>query len=157
MRYVAIKTVEQQDIQAVHRVRASVVGQRTAQANQIRGLVSEYGLVAPKQLSSLRKAVPDWLEDAENELTPRFRALLHSLWVELKRLDQRIGELDREIEQLSEEHPDAKRLKQLQGVGPLIATALVARLGDASQYLSYRLDRNRVAEIQEQLAARRAI
>jgi transposase len=134
MRYVAIKTVEQQDIQSIHRVRASVVGQRTAQANQIRGLVSEYGLVAPRQLGSLRKAIPDWLEDAENELTPRFRALLRGLWCELQHLDQRIAELDKQIEQLSEEHPDAKRLKQLQGVGPLVATALVARLGDASHY-----------------------
>ncbi len=96
MRYVAVKMLEQQDIQAVHRVRSSVVGQRTAQANQLRGLVAEYGLVAPKQLGALRKAVPGWLEDAENGLTDRFRMLLHSLWTELLRLDERVDELDRE-------------------------------------------------------------
>jgi transposase len=134
MRYVAAKSVEQQDIQSIHRVRTSVVGQRTAQANQIRGLVAEYGLVAPKQLGALRKAIPDWLEDAENELTDRFRALLHSLWTELQRLDERVDEFDREIEVISETHPDARRLKQLRGVGPLIATALVARLGDGSHF-----------------------
>ncbi len=87
MRFVTPKTVEQQDIQSIHRVRSSVIGQRTAQANQIRGLVAEYGLVAPQHLSSLRKAIPEWLEDAENGLTDRFRALLHGLWTELLRFD----------------------------------------------------------------------
>ena len=67
MRFVSTKTIEQQDIQAIHRVRSSAVGRRTAQGNQIRGLVAEYGLVAPQQLGALRKAIPDWLEDAENE------------------------------------------------------------------------------------------
>lgn len=134
MRYVATKTVEQQDVQAPHRVRSSVVGQRTAQANQIRGLVAEYGLVAQQHLNSLRKAIPDWLEDAENGLTDRFRALLHGLWPKLLRLDERLQAFDDEIARIAEAHPDAKRLKQLQGVGPLIATALVARFGDASHF-----------------------
>jgi transposase len=134
MRYVAVKTVEQQDIQAIHRVRSSVVGQRTAQANQMRGLVAEYGLVAPKQLGALRKAIPDWLEDAENGLTDRFRVLLHDLWTELLSLDERVDTLDREIAAIAEAHPDARRLQQLRGVGPLIATALVARLGDARHF-----------------------
>ena len=58
MRYVAVKTVEQQDIQAVHRVRASLIGERTAKANQLRGLVYEYGLVARREIASLRRAVP---------------------------------------------------------------------------------------------------
>ena len=134
MSYVAVKTVEQQDIQAVHRVRASVMGQRTAAGNQIRGLVAEYGLVAPKQLGPLRRAIPDWLEDAENGLTTRFRTLLHGLWEELLRLDQRIEVLDKEVKLIAETHVDAKRLMQLRGVGPLVATALVARFGDASHF-----------------------
>ena len=127
--------MEQQDIQAIHRVRSSVVGRRTAQANQIRGLVAEYGLVAPKQLGPLRKAVPAWLEDAENGLTDRFRALLHGLWLELLRLDERIKEFNHEIEVIADTHPDAKRLKQLRGVGPLIATALVARFSNTGSAL----------------------
>ncbi len=134
MTYVAVKTVEQQDIQAVHRVRASVMGRRTASSNQIRGLVAEYGLVAPKDLKPLRRAIPDWLEDAGNGLTERFRRLLHALWEELLRLDQRVEELDREIEAIAETHADAKRLLKLRGVGPLVATALVARFGDASHF-----------------------
>jgi transposase len=80
MRFVAVKTVEQQDLQAVHRVRSSLIRERAAKANQLRGLVYEYGLVAPREISSLRRAVPQWLEDAENGLTPRFRALLSGLY-----------------------------------------------------------------------------
>ncbi|MEE8287637.1 MAG: IS110 family transposase, partial [Gammaproteobacteria bacterium] len=132
---VPVKTVEQHDIQAVHRVRASVMGQRTAAANQIRGLVTEYGLVAPKHVGPLRAAIPDWLEDAENGLTDQFRALLQGLWHELLMLDQRIKELDAEVKRLCNTHPDAKLLnEQLRGVGPLVATGLVARIGDGRQF-----------------------
>ena len=76
MRFVAVKSVVQQDIQAVHRVRTELVEQRTAKANQIRGLVAEYGLVAPKQITHLRAALPRWLENAENGLSCQFRQLL---------------------------------------------------------------------------------
>lgn len=134
MRFVPIKTLEQQDVQALHRVRSSLIGQRTAQANQIRGLVAEYGLVAPKQLAPLRRAIPEWLEDASNKLSGRFRYLLSCLQEELLRVDSRLKELDREIEQLASSLPDARRLQQLHGVGPLVATALVAHFGDARHF-----------------------
>lgn len=84
MRFVSVKTLEQQDIQAVHRIRAGLMEQRTAKANQIRGLNSEYGLVAPKELLQLRRAIPCWLEDQENGLSERFRRLLNGLWNDLK-------------------------------------------------------------------------
>ncbi|GAB3377393.1 hypothetical protein GCM10027514_14690 [Azotobacter armeniacus] len=71
MRFVTVKTVEQQDIQATHRIRAGLVEQQTAKANQIRGLVAEYGLIAPKELLTLRRAIPNWLEGADNGLTQR--------------------------------------------------------------------------------------
>lgn len=61
MRFVAVKTVQQQDIQAAHRIRSELIGQRTGKANQIRGLTAEYGLVAPQQLTRLRAAIPAWL------------------------------------------------------------------------------------------------
>ena len=134
MRFVAMKTVEQQDIQALHRVRSSLITQRTAQANQIRGLVSEYGLVAPKQLVALRRAIPAWLEDGENGLTDGFRSLMSRLWDDLIRLDNRILDLDREIGCVAASHPDAKRLQQLRGIGPLVATALVAHFGDGRHF-----------------------
>jgi transposase len=65
MRYVAVKSVDQQDLQAIHRIRAELVSQRSAKGNQIRGLCSEYGLVAPREMIQLRAAVPRWLEDLE--------------------------------------------------------------------------------------------
>jgi len=134
MRFVTVKSVEQQDIQATHRIRAELITQRTAKANQIRGLVAEYGLVAPKRLSSLRAAIPCWLEDAENGLTADFRSLLHDVWDDLLILDDRVGEMDKAIERLAENHEDCVRLQQLRGVGPMISTAMVATVGDARQY-----------------------
>lgn len=137
MRFVSIKSVEQQDAQAVHRIRAELMEQRIAKANQIRGLVSEYGLVAPKEILHLRAAIPEWLEDAENGLTSRFRQLLHGTWSDLLLLEQRIRELDQEIAALAAD-PVAQRLQQLRGVGPMIATALLATVGDASQFTNGR-------------------
>lgn len=138
MRFVSVKTTEQQDIQAIHRVRADLIGQRTAKVNQIRGLASEYGLVTSKQISHLRSALPLWLEDAENGLTGRFRQLLSGLWADLLALDQRVKELDQEIALIATSDPVAKRLQQLRGVGPMIATALVATVGDARQFANGR-------------------
>ena len=134
MRFVSVKSVEQQDIQAVHRVRTELVEQRTAKANQIRGLVGEYGLVAPKRLSHLRAALPGWLEDAENGLSERFRGLLNALWGDLVELDTRVGELDDEVAAIAKSDPVAQRLQQLRGVGPVTATALVAAVGSAEQF-----------------------
>lgn len=134
MRFVSVKTVEQQDTQAIHRIRADLIGQRTAKVNQIRGLASEYGLVTSKQISHLRTALPLWLEDADNGLSSRFRQLLSGVWADLLALDQRVKELDQEIAILAAEDPVAKRLQQLRGVGPMIATALVATVGDARQF-----------------------
>ena len=134
MRFVAIKSVEQQDIQATHRVRAECMAHRTAKGNQIRGLVTEYGLVAPQQTAALRAAIPCWLEDAENGLTSRFRALLHGLWEDLLHLDERVAALDADIGLIARTDPMAKRLQQLRGVGPLIATALIASVGTGEQY-----------------------
>ena len=134
MRFVEVKSVEQQDIQAAHRVRSELVGQRTSKANQIRGLVGEYGLVAPRQLGSLRGVMPEWLEDAENGLTERFRRLLAGLAQDLHRLDERIGELDTEIEAIAASDPVAQRLLELRGVGPVTATALVVALGTGEAF-----------------------
>ena len=134
MRFVTVKSVEQQDIQATHRVRTELKDHRNAKANQIRGLVAEYGLVAPQTLLALRKALPCWLEDAENGLTHHFRSLLHGLWDDLLTLEERLKELDKEIERIARSNEAAMRLQQLRGVGPIVATALVATVGDGAQY-----------------------
>ena len=138
MRFVAVKSVEQQDVQAMHRVRSGLVEQRTAKASQIRGLVAEYGLVVPRELVRLRVALPRWLEDQANGLSASFRRLLEGLREDLVRLDERVKELDREIERLAQSDPTAKRLMQLRGVGPITATALVATVGNARQFVNGR-------------------
>ena len=138
MRFVAVKTLEQQDVQAVHRIRSGLIEQRTAKGNQIRGLVCEYGLVAPRELVQLRRAIPVWLEEADNGLSGRFRRLLHGLWCDLRILDERVAELDGEIALIAQTDPVVKRLQQLRGVGPIIATALVAAVGDGAQFANGR-------------------
>jgi transposase len=134
MRFVELKSIEQQDIQAVHRVRAELIKQRTGKVNQIRGLAGEYGLVAAAQVSHLRKAVPQWLEDASNGLSARFRRLLAGLAEDLRGLDQRIEAVDQEIASIATESPVAQRLLTLRGVGPMIATALIAALGTGKAF-----------------------
>lgn len=130
MRFVAVKSVVQQDAQAAHRIREELVNQRTAKANQIRGLVGEYGVIAPAGIQQLRRALPDWLEDAENELTEAFRVLLADLAEDLRYLDDRIAHLDEQIERSVHNDPIARRLLELRGVGPLTASALAGALGD---------------------------
>ena len=134
MRFVTVKSIEQQDIQATHRIRSELMTQRTAKSNQIRGLVTECGLVAPLTLRALRAAIPCWLEDAENGLTDHFRTLLHGVWTDLVTLDDRVLELDQTILKLANSNEVTRRLQQLRGVGPMVATALVATVGDAQQY-----------------------
>jgi transposase len=134
MRFVSVKTVAQQDIQAMHRVRSELVGQRTSKANQIRGLVGEYGIVAPKGIEQLRKTLPGWLEDAENGLTERFRCLLADLHEDLRHLDERVAKLDAMIGRTVTEDPLAQRLLEIRGVGPLTASALAGALGNGSSF-----------------------
>jgi len=134
MRFVAVKSIAQQDIQASHRIREELVGQRTAKANQIRGLVGEYGVVAPVGIQHLRRALPDWLEDAENGLTEYFRTLLADLARDLRQLDDRVAGLDLQIAQSVKNDPVAKQLMELRGVGLLTASALSGALGDGKAF-----------------------
>jgi len=134
MRFVAVKTVEQQGILAVHRARQGFVKARTAQANQIRGLLSEFGIAIPQGIGHIAKRVPDILEDAENGLPGPFRQLLQRLTENLKQMDRQVGELEVQI-QLWHRHSEAScKLAQIPGVGPLTASALVASLGDAKSF-----------------------
>jgi len=134
MRFVPIKTVEQQNIQALHRIRSELIRQRTAKVNQTRGLLAEYGIIVGQGVSCLRHKLPDILEDAENGLMMQFRVLLLGLQEDLAHLDERIKAMDLSINKLAQENGDARRLLRLRGVGPITATALVASLGDGSQF-----------------------
>ncbi len=133
MRFVAIKSAEQQDIQSMHRIRSELVKKRTALANQIRGLVAEYGLVAPVSMGQLRRAVSCWL-DEDNKLSVLFRQLLLELQQDLILLDERVSDLDLHIKKQAEQNPVAVRLQQLRGIGPMCATILASALGDGSSF-----------------------
>jgi transposase len=133
MRFVAIKTIAQQDIQAMHRIRSELVQQRTATVNQIRGLLAEYGIVDGRRVDVLQNALPLMLEDAENGLTADFKVLLDGLRQDLMRLDERVDDLDKNIKTLASSNADAKRLQQIPGIGPITATALVCAIGDGKQ------------------------
>jgi transposase len=134
MRFVTIKSVAQQDLQATHRVRSQLVSQRTEKVNQIRGLLAEYGLTVAQRIDNLRKALPDVLEDADNHLSSDFRVLLAGLRQDLQNLDERVKELDKRIQRQADTDPGAKRLQQIPGIGPITATALVSGVGDAKQF-----------------------
>jgi len=138
MRFVPVKSLEQQDIQSLHRVRSLWVARRTAQANQIRGLLLEYGLVIPKGIGQVRKAIPTILEDAENALTCEFRTLLSELYDEMVHLDTRIAAVEQKLQTISSQHADCQRLLTIPGVGLLTATALIAAIGDIRVFKSGR-------------------
>ena len=131
MRFVAVKSVAQQDRQALHRVRERLVGHRTALVNQTRGLLAEYGIVLPQQVAVLRRRLPEVLEDGENELTPEARRLFADLYRELLELDQRIAGVAERITREASDDEVCRRLQAVEGVGPMIASAATASVGDA--------------------------
>lgn len=138
MRFVPVKSIEQQDIQSLHRVRSQLIARRTAQANQIRGLLLEYGIVIPKGIAHVRKEIPTILEDAENALTSLFREILSELYDEMVHLDERTSSLERKLEAISVQHEDCQRLLTIPGLGLLTATALIAAIGDIAVFKSGR-------------------
>lgn len=134
MRFVPSKSIEQQDIQSCHRIRSLLIGRRTAQANQIRGLLMEYGVIIPKGISYVRKTIPDILEDGENSLSSYFRELLRELYDEMVHLDDRIKTIELKLKRVSEQSEDCQRLLTIPGIGLLTATALIAAIGDISVF-----------------------
>ena len=134
MRFVALKTVDQQSVLALHTARSGFVKQRTALSNQIRGLLAEFGLVIPKGLSKLAQELPVLLADQNNELTSVMRELLQMLHTQLAHLDDLVARLERQIQVWARQDDSAKRLQQIPGIGPITASALSASVGDARQF-----------------------
>ncbi|HYB05482.1 MAG TPA: IS110 family transposase [Methyloceanibacter sp.] len=134
MRFVAVKTVAQQALLAMHRVRQGFIKARTAQANQIRGLLGEYGLIIPQGIGHIAKRVPSLIEDATNELPGAFRVLIERLLEHLKALDHQVAELEAQITAWHRENEASRRLEQIPGIGPITATALVATMGEARNF-----------------------
>ena len=130
MRFVAIKSEEQQAVLTVHRARALAVANRTAQVNQIRGLLGEFGLVVPRGIGRLRRELPGILEDAENGVPALAREVLAGLLEQLREADLRISAYDRQIRVLAESSEPARRLMRMESIGAQTATALVATVGD---------------------------
>ena len=134
MRFVPVKSVEQQDLQHMHRIRSQAVAQRTAVVNQIRGFLLEYGIVIAQGIRKLRANLPEILEDAENGLSDSMRQMLAELGEEVRRLDERVHRFDVRLTAVSREMPACQRLLRIPGFGPIVATALVASVGDASTF-----------------------
>ena len=131
MRFVSIKDIAQQDLQSLHRMRSMAVSSRTSLINQIRGLLQEYGIDVAKGPRNLFSQLPLILEDAENNLSVLFREYLSDLYDELKHLDERVQKYNKKIAQISDQDVYAKRLQTIPGIGPVVATALVAAIGSS--------------------------
>ena len=134
MRFVPIKSLEQQCVLSLHRVRQGFVKARTAQANQIRGLLGEFGLVIPKGIWNIAQRVPELLEDASNGLPLALRQLIDRLASHLKELDRQVRELEREIISWHRSSVLSQKLEKIPGIGPLAATALVASIANAKSF-----------------------
>ena len=134
MRFVPIKTDDQLDLQALHRVRDRLMVRRTSVINQLRAFLLERGMVFAKSPIRLREAIPEVLENANENLTPRLRNLVAMLWSEWKHMELQIQEMNEEIERIASSDAGCCRLRQIPGIGPLVATAIVASIGNGAAF-----------------------
>jgi len=134
MRFVPVKSVEQQTVLAVHRARQGFVAARTAQSNQIRGLLYELGIVIPKGIRHLEQRLPGILEDAQNGLPDPSRELFARLLEHFRELDAHVRDLEHQIKAWHRENEASRRLEAIPGIGALTASALVASIGDAKTF-----------------------
>jgi transposase len=134
MRFVPIKNVEQQAVLSLHRVRQGFVKARTAQANQIRGLLGEFGIIIPQGITNIAKRVPELIEDASNDLPGSFRLLVQRLMDHLNELDKQVDELEVQIKAWHRESAASCKLEKIPGIGPITASALVASIGNAKNF-----------------------
>lgn len=138
MRFVPVKTSAQQAVLSLHRARQGFIKARTAQANQLRGLLGEFGIAIPQGIRQLSTHVPDIVEDADNGLPGLMRGLVQRLWEHFQELDRQVGELDRDIRRLQREDEASRRLAEIPGIGFLSASALAATVGDAKAFANGR-------------------
>ncbi len=138
MRFVPIKSVEQQDIQNFHRQRERIKKERTALVNQVRGLLAEYGVVINKGVGALRRALPGILEDAENGLTVLARECFAQSLEQLCVLDERFAHCERRIKSMNRDNDVCQRLDEILGIGPITASATYAAAGDGKDFMNGR-------------------
>jgi transposase len=134
MRFVPIKRVEQQDLQALHRVRERLIKARTALVNEIRGLLSEYGIILPQGLTKFRALIVDKLHAEQAKLTTLSAEVFWHLYDEFRALEKRLEYYDEQLAAIGRAHPECQRLQTIPGIGPVTATALIAAVGDVTQF-----------------------
>jgi len=136
--FVPVKTLAQQDLQLLGRIRERLVSQRTALINQVRGLAREYGVNFPKTRQSLLSTLPEALADAENELTHVAREALAELCEQIRHTSAQLEQIQQRTALLAAQDPSYERLLTIPGIGPTIAAALLASVGHAQQFVSAR-------------------
>jgi transposase len=134
MRFVPIKTDDQLDLQSLHRVRERWVGRRTAVINQIRGMLLERGITVTKGRRHIEESLPGILEDSDNKLSGALRVLLTELRLEMQYLSRQIEESDQLILRIASELEPCRRLVAIPGIGPVIATATIAAIGNGAAF-----------------------
>jgi transposase len=138
MRFVPIKSVEQQTVLSWHRVRQGFVVARTAQANQLRGLLGEFGVVIPKGIGQLDRQLPQILAELGNGLPSTVRELFTRLLEHFRQLDRQVCELEQQIKDWHRHSELSQRLEKIPGIGPLTASALLASIADVSAFKNAR-------------------
>src|SRR4051812_5511546 len=134
MRFVPQKSIAQQDLQMLHRIRSRLVANRTQVGNQVRGLLAEYGIIVPLHLFHLRKQLVELTAEAHSQLTPFAQELFVTLYDELCALDERIEAMEKRIQQAFQRDEACQRIAQVEGVGPVIATAMVAAIANGKAF-----------------------
>jgi transposase len=138
MRFVPIKNAELQAVLALHRARQGFVKARTAQANQIRGLLAEFGIVIAKGIGHIGGCLPEILEDGENSLPGLMRQLIARLGENLKEMHKQVVELERQIKLWHRDNEQSCKLEAIAGIGPITASAFVATVGDVKSFKNAR-------------------
>jgi transposase len=133
-----MKTVEQQGLQAIQRSRELLNQECTALSNHLRGLLMEFGVVIPQGFASLLRALPEVLEDGDNELPDLYRPTLHRMYARLLDLREDIEAMTKEVGLLVNEHPVCSRLTALEGIGPIGALLLYAVMGSGMAFKNAR-------------------
>lgn len=136
--FVPVKSIAQQDLQLLGRIRERLIAQRTALINQVRGLAREYGVNFAKTRQALAQQLPEALADASNEFTPIAREALAQLAQQIRDSDEQHDRLMQRITALASQDPAYDRLRTIPGIGPTIAPALLASLGHAQQFSNAR-------------------
>jgi transposase len=134
MRFVPIKRIEPQDLQALHRVRERLMKARTALVNEIRGLLSEYGIVLPQSIAKFRALIVEKLEADQAKLTALSTEVFWHLYDEFLALEKRLAYDDEKLTAMGQAHPECQRLQTIPGIGPVTATALIAAIGAVTQF-----------------------